>query len=139
MKNLISVAKSHNIKRFIYVSTPSLYFNGTDRFDIKESDALPKKFINAYSKTKYEAEIELEKSAIPYVILRPRALIGRGDSIIMPRLIRVFQEGKLKIIGDGKNIVDLTSLSNVANSIELSLFVDDKKKYSFSRTTDRSS
>jgi nucleoside-diphosphate-sugar epimerase len=123
MKNLIKAAKKHHIKRFVYVSTPSLYFNGKDRFDVSESDELPKKFINAYSKTKYEAEIEIENSGIPFIILRPRALIGRGDTIIMPRLIRAFQEGKLKIIGDGKNIVDLTSLANVADAIELSLFV----------------
>lgn len=125
MKNLMNATKKHNIKRFVYVSTPSLYFNGEDRFDVKESEPLPQKFVNAYSKTKYEAEIALEKSNIPYVILRPRALIGRGDTIIMPRLIRAFEEGKLKIIGDGKNIVDLTSLANVADSIELALFVGD--------------
>ena len=126
MKNLINAAKKHNVKRFVYVSTPSLYFDGQDRFDVKESDPLPAAFVNAYSKTKYEAELALEKSGIPYIILRPRALIGRGDTIIMPRLIRAFEEGKLKIIGDGKNIVDLTSLANVADSIELSLFVGNK-------------
>jgi nucleoside-diphosphate-sugar epimerase len=125
MNNLINAAKIHNIKRFVYISTPSLYFNGQDRFDVKESEQLPTTFVNAYSKTKYEAELALEKSGIPYVTLRPRALIGRGDTIIMPRLIRAFEEGKLKIIGDGKNIVDLTSLANVAESIELALFVND--------------
>lgn len=125
MNNLINAAKKHHIKRFVYVSTPSLYFNGKDRFNVNEADPLPNEFVNAYSKTKREAEVALEKSKIPYVTLRPRALIGRGDTIIMPRLIRAFEEGKLKIIGDGKNIVDLTSLANVADSIELSLFVGD--------------
>jgi len=125
MNNLINAAKIHNIKRFVYVSTPSLYFNGQDRFEVKESEQLPEAFVNAYSKTKYEVELALEKSGIPFVTLRPRALIGRGDTIIMPRLIRAFEEGKLKIIGDGKNIVDLTSLANVADSIELALFVND--------------
>ncbi|MER0438550.1 NAD-dependent epimerase/dehydratase family protein [Emticicia sp. W12TSBA100-4] len=125
MNNLINAAKKHHIKRFVYVSTPSLYFNGQDRFNVKESDPLPTTFVNAYSKTKHEAELLVEKSGIPYVTLRPRALIGRGDTIIMPRLIRAFEEGKLKIIGDGKNIVDLTSLANVADSIELALFVGD--------------
>lgn len=129
MNNLITTAKIHNIKRFVYVSTPSLYFNGKDRFNVKETDPLPNEFVNAYSKTKREAEVALEKSKIPYVTLRPRALIGRGDTIIMPRLIRAFEEGKLKIIGDGKNIVDLTSLPNVADSIELSLFVGDAGLY----------
>jgi 2-alkyl-3-oxoalkanoate reductase len=124
INNLINASLNSAIKRFVYISTPSLYFDGNDRFDVKESEPLPTKFINAYSKTKHEAEIILENTTIPYIILRPRALIGRGDSIIMPRLIRAYQEGKLKIIGNGHNIVDLTSLANVADAIELALMVD---------------
>ena len=123
MNNLLKASEEQRIKRFVYISTPSIYFNSRNRFNIKESDVSPKRLINAYAKTKYEAEICLKRSRIPYVILRPRALIGRGDSTIMPRLIRAFNEGKLKIIGDGNNVVDLTSLSNVADAIELSLNV----------------
>ena len=123
MKNLLTAAKKKGIKRFVYISTPSVYVNFKNRFNVKESDLLPQKFVNAYAKTKFEAELLLKESEIPYIILRPRALIGRGDSVIMPRLIRAFKEGTLKIIGDGNNIVDLTSLSNVADAIELSLFI----------------
>ncbi len=123
MKNLLTAAKKTGIKRFLYISTPSVYVDFKNRFNVSESDELPRKFVNAYAKTKYEAELLLKKSNLPYVILRPRALVGRGDSVIMPRLIRAFNEGKLKIIGDGNNIVDLTSLSNVADAIELSLFI----------------
>jgi nucleoside-diphosphate-sugar epimerase len=126
MKNLIAASKLQKIKRFVYISTPGVYFNGYDRFNIRESEKLPEKFVNAYAKTKYEAELELERSGIPFVILRPRALIGRGDMIIMPRLIRALEEGKLKIIGNGNNLVDLTSLSNAADAIELALCVDPK-------------
>ena len=120
-QNLIQAAKKYNVNRYIYISSPSVYFNYTDKFNIKENDPLPKKFVNAYAETKRKAEIELEKSEIPYIILRPRALIGRGDTVIMPRLIKAFDEGKLKIIGKGDNIVDLTSVANVANAIILSL------------------
>ena len=123
MKNLLTAAKKKRIKRFVYISTPSVYVNFKNRFNVKESDLLPQKFVNAYAKTKFEAELLLKESEIPYIILRPRALIGRGDSVIMPRLIRAFKEGTLKIIGDGNNVVDLTSLSNVADAIELSLFI----------------
>jgi nucleoside-diphosphate-sugar epimerase len=122
--NLIKAAKEVKIKRFIYISTPSIYYNAKANLNVKETEEITDGFINAYAKTKYEAEIELQKSKIPYVILRPRALIGRGDNVIMPRLIRAFDDGKLKIIGNGKNIVDLTSLENVADAIELSLTVE---------------
>ena len=35
----------------------------------------------------------------------------------MPRLIKAHSEGRLKIIGDGENVVDLTSVDNVVESI----------------------
>ena len=119
--NLINAIKRNKLVKYIYISTPSMYFDSTNRRGIKENDPLPRKFINAYSSTKRMAEIELINSGIPYVILRPRALTGRGDTVIMPRIINAFKEGKLKIIGNGKNIVDLTSVANVADAILLSL------------------
>jgi 2-alkyl-3-oxoalkanoate reductase len=118
---LIEAAKSINVKRFIYISSPSIYYNGEDRFLVKEADVMPKQFINQYASSKYEAEMLLAKSGIPFIALRPRAIIGRGDTIIMPRLLRAHQEGKLKIIGNGKNVVDLTSVENVVEAIVLSL------------------
>jgi nucleoside-diphosphate-sugar epimerase len=125
-KNIISAARQSSVKRIVFISTPSLYFDNTDRLNIRESDPLPEKFINAYAYTKRQAEIELEKSSIPYVILRPRALIGRGDTVIMPRLIRANKERKLKIIGNGNNQVDLTSVANVVDAILLSLKISGK-------------
>ena len=124
--NLINAVSKNQIQKFIYISTPSIYFNYGDRWNIKESDPLPKTFVNAYAATKRMAEIELENSALPYIILRPRALTGRGDTVIMPRLIKAFDEGKLKIIGSGKNIVDLTSVANVVDVILLSLKAEGK-------------
>ena len=120
-ENLIKSALKYTIDRIIYISTPSIYFELKDKFNIKESDKLPNKFINEYALTKRKAEILLEKSKIPYVILRPRALTGRGDTVIMPRLIRAYDEGKLRVIGNGENVVDLTSVSNVVDAIILGL------------------
>lgn len=121
-KNLIDKALESGISRFVYVSTPSMYFELKDKLNIKETDRLPAKFINAYAQTKREAEQLLEESGLEYVSIRPRALLGRGDTIIMPRLIRAYDEGKLKIMGDGLNKVDLTPVSNVADSLILGLF-----------------
>ena len=125
-QNLIASAKKNWLNKFVFISTPSMYFEMKHKFTIRESDPLPSKFINAYAETKRLAEIELEKSTIPYVILRPRALTGRGDTVIMPRLIRAYDEGRLKIIGDGKNTADLTSVANVADAIVLALKAEGK-------------
>jgi len=118
---LIQAAEREKVERFVFISTPSLYFNFKDRINIKESEPLPSPLVNNYASTKREAELLLEKSSLSFVILRPRALTGRGDTVIMPRLIRAYQEGRLKIVGNGKNKVDLTSVSNVVDAIELSI------------------
>ncbi len=132
--NLLQAAKSNAVARYIYISTPSLYFELKDKYNIKESDPLPSKYINAYAETKRLAEIELEKAGIPYVILRPRALTGRGDTVIMPRLIRAYDEGRLKIVGDGENIADLTSVANVADAIVLALTTEKGINQTFNIT-----
>jgi nucleoside-diphosphate-sugar epimerase len=120
MKNLVSASLEENVKRLVFISTPSLYFKLSDSTNIKESDQLPRP-INSYARTKRMAEILLEESGIPYVILRPRALIGRGDTVILPRLIHAHLQGKLAMIGRGENMVDLTPVSNVVDAIVLSL------------------
>jgi 2-alkyl-3-oxoalkanoate reductase len=121
IENLIESALKNNVKRFIFISSPSIYFNLKDRLNILEADPLPARFINSYATTKHLAEKKLESSGLNYIILRPRAIIGRGDTVIMPRLIKAYDEKKLFILGDGKNIVDLTSVANIVDAIILSI------------------
>lgn len=125
-KHIINSSEILGVNRFIYISSPSIYYNGEDRIMVKEKDPLPTRFVNNYSKTKREAEVLLENSKLDYIIIRPRAIIGRGDTVIMPRLIKAHSKGSLKIIGDGKNIVDLTSVDNVIESIVLSIHSPSK-------------
>lgn len=120
-KNIINASKKNGVNNIIYVSSPSIYYSSEDRLLVKESEPLPRTFVNNYSKTKRQAEILLQQSDIDYIIIRPRAIIGRGDTVIMPRLIKAHSEGRLKIIGSGENIVDLTSVENVVESIVLSI------------------
>ncbi|GIW23023.1 MAG: 3-beta hydroxysteroid dehydrogenase [Candidatus Sericytochromatia bacterium] len=123
-QNLLKSAVKNNVRRFINISTPSIYFDYKDRFNIKE-DFLPKKFVNYYAETKYKAEMIVkeffQKGLIEALSLRPRAIVGKGDTTIMPRLIKAQKSGKLRVIGDGKNILDITSVKNVVYAIDLSI------------------
>jgi nucleoside-diphosphate-sugar epimerase len=120
-ENLLAGAKQAGIQRIVHISTPSIYFDYNDRFDIREEDLLPARSVNHYAATKLLAEQRVKSSGIEHIILRPRAIIGAGDTVIMPRLIRARRENRLRIIGNGKNIVDLTSVSNLVDSILLSI------------------
>ena len=136
-KHMITSSENLGVKRFIYISSPSIYYNGEDRIMVKENDPLPTRFVNNYSKTKREAEVLLENSNLNYIIIRPRAIIGRGDTVIMPRLIKAHSDGRLKIIGNGENKVDLTSVNNVVESIILSMNAPDGALNNAYNITDR--
>ena len=136
-KHIITSSENLGVKRFIYISSPSIYYNGEDRIMVKENDPLPTRFVNNYSKTKREAEVLLENSNLNYIIIRPRAIIGRGDTVIMPRLIKAHSDGRLKIIGNGENKVDLTSVNNVVESIILSMYAPDGALNNAYNITDR--
>lgn len=122
---LMQAAVKNGIRRYVYISSPSIYFDFSDRFDVTEETALPAKFVNDYARTKHEAELLLHNSDLDYVILRPRAMIGRGDIVIMPRLIRAYEEGRLRVIGSGKNVADLTPVANVVDAIVCGLCAND--------------
>ena len=124
-KNLLNAAKSKKVKKFIFFSSPSVYFRFKHQLDLKESDILPKP-INIYSSSKREAEKLVQSSGIPYVILRPRALIGRWDKVIIPRILRAHREGRLMRMGDETNRVDITPVSNVVDAIILALNAEKK-------------
>jgi nucleoside-diphosphate-sugar epimerase len=120
-KNLLEAAQENQVKKFIFISTPSIYYNFNDRYNVKESDELPKRFVNAYAETKLMAEqLVLSKNNLQFktLALRPRAIIGAEDTVILPRILEAYSKGRLKIIGDGKNICDLTCAVNVITAIE---------------------
>ena len=120
-KYLVEASERVGVKRFVFISTPSIYFDFNDHLDITEETILPQKLVNEYAVTKVMAEKLLKASSLDYMILRPRALVGRGDTVIMPRVIRSFKEGKLMVMGDGKNRVDLTPVSNMVQAVKLAV------------------
>jgi nucleoside-diphosphate-sugar epimerase len=76
--------------------------------------------VNHYAQTKLLAEklvLENNNNGIETLALRPRAIIGAEDTVIFPRVLEAYYNGKLKIIGDGKNVCDFTCVRNVIESI----------------------
>ncbi|MCC6260440.1 MAG: NAD-dependent epimerase/dehydratase family protein [Anaerolineales bacterium] len=120
-RNVIAACIENKVKRLVYVSTPSIYFDYNSRTNIKESDPLPEPVSN-YAATKLLAEEEIDKAfanGLAAITIRPRALFGPGDTVIFPRLIPRLRTGSLPIVGDGENIVDLTYIENVVDALML--------------------
>lgn len=113
----------HGVRRLIYVSSPSVVFDGTDQIDAAETVPYPARFTSVYALTKKLGEdvVNAARDLMETVIVRPKAIFGPGDRALLPRLIAAARRGRLPQIGDGKNLVDLTYVENVAQALVLAL------------------
>lgn len=123
-KNLIISMKEMGIKNLVYTSTPSVVFGKDDLNFVDESTPYPKKFLSHYAHTKKLAEEYVLQSIDENffaVALRPHLIFGPGDTNLIPRVIEARKKNKLKIVGDGKNLVDVIYVENAAYAHYLAL------------------
>lgn len=81
---------------------------------------MPKRFSDHYGATKYLAEQKVfgaEEFGLEVIAFRPRFVTGAGDTSIFPRLIQMQRRGRLSIIGNGLNKVDVTSVQNLNDAL----------------------
>ncbi len=119
-QNLATWAEANSVSKIIYISSASVYARNADAEMLKEHE-LPTQFVNYYAQTKYLAEQILGKQDIETVILRPRALIGAGDAVLMPRILRAYHSNKLRRVSGYSPLTDVTSLENLAHAVWLAL------------------
>lgn len=140
-ENVIEACMEYGIRRLVHVSTPSLYFNFTDRFDIKETDALPKTFANRYAATKYLAEKAVDNAQdIETITIRPRGIFGPGDTVLFPRLLRANLNSGVPLFNNGSALIDITYVDNVVDALIASVEAGDhclKNKYNITNDDPR--
>lgn len=120
-RNIVEAALENNIKRLIYISTPSIYIEKRHRLDVTEHEPLPSEMINHYARTKYLGEQEVMRgvlSGLETIIIRPQGIFGENDTAILPRLIRIAKtKGFIPQIGNEQVLIDLTAVENVVLAI----------------------
>ncbi|MDR2372016.1 MAG: NAD-dependent epimerase/dehydratase family protein [Puniceicoccales bacterium] len=116
-KNIIRACERYGVSKLVYTSTPAVVFNGKDFSGGDETLPLCKHYHWYYSRTKALAEeyvLKHNSEQLKTVALRPHLLLGEGDPHLMPKIIHSVERGKLKMIGEGKNLVDITFVDNAA-------------------------
>ena len=104
------------------MSSPSIYAAPRDQIAIKESDAPQENNLNNYIRSKLASEkLFKDYPDVPSIILRPRGLFGIGDTSILPRVLELSQKIGIPLIGDGRQLMDMTCVENVALAIRLAL------------------
>ena len=105
---IAKIAKSNNVKRFIYMSSQSMYgiSDSSKELDEYTSEKNP---LTAYAKTKWEAEKkikELNDNDFTVAMFRPSTVFGvsprlRCDVVYNNLVACAFTTGKIEILSDG--------------------------------------
>lgn len=116
---IINGCRDFEVEKLVYTSTPSVVFNGENLANANESLPYGTDIPCPYPRTKAIAEkAVLDANGIPpgnlkTVALRPHLIWGDGDPNLVPRVLERARQGKLRIVGDGKNKVDMSHVDNV--------------------------
>jgi nucleoside-diphosphate-sugar epimerase len=116
---LLEGCREQGVRRLIYTSTPSVVYNGRDLAGVDESLPLTTACPSPYPLTKALAEREVLAANSPElrtVALRPHLIWGVGDPHLVPRLLARARAGRLRIVGTGRNRVDLVHVENAVDA-----------------------
>lgn len=115
-RQVIAACHATGVPRLVYTSSPSVVFNGGDLSGVNESAPLCTQAPSAYPTSKAAAERLVTAAHSPglaTISLRPHLVWGPGDKNVVPRVLALARQGRLKIIGSGQNRVDVTHITNV--------------------------
>jgi UDP-glucose 4-epimerase len=120
-KNLLTICKNNNIKKVIIASSAAVYGEGEKGIKLKEETK--KKPISPYGESKMKMEEEIKKNnEMNCIILRFFNIYGIGQTseyagVITKFLEKIKKNQSLTITGDGTQIRDFVSISDVICSI----------------------
>ncbi len=117
-RNVFNACHVNGIKYLVHTSTPSVVFSGKAISGEDEEMPYGENWLCAYAKTKAQAEKEVlaenGRNGLKVIAIRPHLIWGVGDPHLFPRVIERGKLGKLKIVGEGQNKVDISHVENVA-------------------------
>ena len=119
-RNVLEACRVNGVPRLVYVSSPSVIFDGRAHEGINESTPYPAKYLAHYPHTKAIAEREVLESngrgGVYTCSLRPHLIWGPRDTNLVPRLIERAKSGRLMRVGNGANLVDMVYVENAAEA-----------------------
>ncbi|MHB8970633.1 MAG: NAD-dependent epimerase/dehydratase family protein [Pirellulaceae bacterium] len=118
--NILQACQAEGVRKLVFTSSPSVTFDGTDQCGVDETAPYPQRWLCHYPHTKALAEqAVLAANGCHRTLtcaLRPHLIWGPRDGHLVPRLIDRARRGRLRQVGDGKNLVDMIYVENAAQA-----------------------
>lgn len=117
--NILRSMRRHGGRRLVFTSSPSVVHGGDDIAGADESLPYPDHYEAAYPETKAEAErrvLAANGPELSTVALRPHLIWGPGDTNLVPGIVDRARAGRLRLVGDGSNLVDTVYIDNAVDA-----------------------
>ena len=121
-RNVLDACRDAGVKRFIHVGTEAALLAGRPLVNVNEDEPLRPDSKAPYAATKAMAEqavLDANRDGFETVVVRPRLVWGRGDTTILPNLIRAIETGRFSWIGGGRHLTSTTHVDNTVHGLML--------------------
>ncbi len=117
-RNMLTAARSASVRRFVHMSSEAVLAGGRPVIDADETAAYPAHPVGLYPETKRLAEqavLGANTGSFETVVVRPRAVWGKGDTLLLPPLAAAMRGRRWVWWGPARH---LSSFCHVANLVE---------------------
>jgi nucleoside-diphosphate-sugar epimerase len=96
-ERVIDFCRRNGLPRLIYVSSSSVFYRPCPQLGLTEESPIGPRFVNRYAATKHAGERLVHVYPGSWLIVRPRAVFGPGDTVLFPRLLTAAKSGRLPL------------------------------------------
>jgi nucleoside-diphosphate-sugar epimerase len=121
-RNALAGCEEAGVRRFVHCGTEAALMAGEPLVHVDESAPLRPDSRAPYPATKAKAELavrEASRDGFETVAVRPRFVWGKGDTTLLPELVKTVEAGKFAWVGGGRNVTDTAHVDNVVEGLVL--------------------
>jgi nucleoside-diphosphate-sugar epimerase len=119
---LLDASHQAKVRRFIHISSSSVYHCWQDNIQLTENKPMTHRFINTYAATKWQADLAVNqagKQGMETLILRPCGILGAGERTLVPRLLQANNTIGIPRFRSEPVWTDTTHVQNLVDAIVL--------------------
>jgi nucleoside-diphosphate-sugar epimerase len=120
--NALGACVEAGVGRFVHCGTEAALMAGDPLVHVDETAPLRPDSKAPYPATKAKAEQAVRDANRPgfeTVVVRPRFVWGKGDTTLLPEMVRTIEKGQFAWVGNGRNVTDTTHVANVVEGLLL--------------------
>jgi nucleoside-diphosphate-sugar epimerase len=121
-RDVLAASREGGVRRFVHVGTEAALMAGQPLVDVDETAPLRPDSPAPYPWSKAKAEQAVRDAngdGFETVVVRPRFVWGRGDTVLLPRMVEMVEGGRFAWIGGGRQLTATTHVESVAAGLLL--------------------